>query len=316
MSDKVDINFMGLAANDGPDGPGTAIKKFLKGVFHLLTDTWPEGVTPKTAVSHVLRHPTGHYTLLTYPGTAAEGLREVRRHNSDLMENNMKQSDVVFLNGALLEKFGLTFVGEILKHRWNHEKELVLSLPSHAAYGPDDIRLFRNLVQSSNVVMGSDEEFCRLYKIDITTRPIDDDVIKKIVAAKIQAAFAEKVLQNNGMPCPQKQVAFITRGNKPALLVIAGHDEPIEVPIVNAPLNNVLGAGDTAFAGFLAGYLKGLDHETSAKIAMGLAAEKVRQTSTEPYLVDPKMSLRAIFRGPGADGIKLARAWNGVAAQR
>ena len=50
-------------------------------------------------------------------------------------------------------------------------------------------------------------------------------------------------------------------------------------------------AGDTAFAGFAAGYLKKLPPETCAKIAVALAGEKLKVDGAR--LADPKAALQS-----------------------
>lgn len=292
MGDKVAVNYMGLVSDDAQ---GRIVKRALQEArINLLTEKWPDGEKQETSVSHIIRFPGGQNTILTYPGTGVEGLKKLLRKNPDLLEQSIRDNDVVFLPGSLTEKYGQTFTDEMLRLRWIHRKELVLSLPTHANFGSTDAQTFRGLIPSANVVMGNDVEFCRICGIK-TSRPVTADQIRR-VTDEIQEAFRERVLEKNGMPCDKEQVAFIACGNKNALLVTA--DKIIEIPAVNvSQRNNLLGAGATAFAGFLAGYMKGLDHKTSATIAMALAAEKIEQETPTRNLEDPQRSLeKALLR--------------------
>jgi len=294
LGDKVDINFMGPA----PDNEqGALVKNTLKDAgINLLTEQWPAGVKQDMAVSHVIGHPSGQRsTMLTYPGAEADALREIRKNDSTLLQRSVGNSDVVYLPGSMIEKYGLTFTAELLKERWEQQKELVLTLPNRATFGPDDTRMFKGLIASANVVMGSDDEFCRLYGFN-NSRPVSEEHIN-MITDKIQTAFREKVLANNGMPCPQEQVAFVTRGKKSALLITA--DKVVKIPPARIDAaGHPLGVGDATFAGFLAGYFKGLDHENSARIGMALAAEKMRQDTASPHLEDPQLALDKVLSRP------------------
>lgn len=306
LGSDVDINFMGLA---GDDFQGRKVKDTLKKAgINLLTETWPEGITPETAMTHVVHFPSGHNSLLTYPGTEAVALNQLLAENPELLKKSIKDSDIVYLPGSFAEKFGQTLTEELLKLRWRYKKELVISLPTSATFGPHDSQTYKNLIASANVVVGNDVEFCRLYDIN-TPRPISDDDMKK-VTENIQNAFHQKVLDNEDRPCPMEQVALITRGDKPALLVTS--DKVLEIPVVaKEKVNNLLGVSDTTCAGFLAGYIRGLEHEQSAEMAMGLAAKKIEQQSCEPHLLDPEHALNRAFLRQSLKHAAAAFAANG-----
>jgi len=288
LQKEVDINLMGLAADDVH---GQAIKKFLKDAHvHLLTEEWPEGVKPETAVSHIINHPNSKPSIITYPGRGIEALHKVLEKTPHLLEEGIRKSDIVYLPESTVAKFGLPFFHKLLESRWRNRKELVLALPTTADFGPDDSARLKFLIPSCNVVMGNDVEFARILDQE-TIRPVSDEQMAR-VTDKLRQLFRERVLEKYDMPCsPYGQVALITRGDKPALLVTEDKVETIPLAKVE-DVRNQLGAGYATFAGFLAGYIKGLDHEQSASIAMGLAAEKIQQDAPAPYIEDPKAALK------------------------
>jgi len=303
MGDKVDISIMGLAADDAF---GPIVKDALKKAkIKLLTEQWPPDEEQKNAVSHVISYDNGHNTILTYPGTGPVALRTLLKQpeNSDLLEKSIRDSDIVYLPGSLTEKFSQTLTDEVLRLRWIHKKELVLALPTHANYGATDAQTFRGLLPSANVVIGSDTEFCRICDIS-AQRPVTDEQLDKVVE-EIQAAFCCKTLEKWNMPCPKEQVALITRADKPALLVTAYKVKPID-PVNIGEEKTRLGAGDAATAGFLTGYIKGMDHYHSAHLAMAMAAEKVGQDNAHPHLIDPKRSLDKILLRKSTNGLTAA----------
>lgn len=216
LNPEVSVDFIGaVAANDEN---GARIKQHLKDtdIKHLTPD-WPNGIPTQNAISHIVK--TGsHDIVATHAGTQAQALHEILKNDKNLLEASIAKSDIVYLPGSITEKFGQSLVNEILRLRWDYHKELVLALPVHATFGDSDPQTFQRLVSSANIITGNDMEFCRIYELNGNTRPITDDKMK-IVTDKIQESFDEEILQNNERPCPRGQVAFITRGNQPALLV-------------------------------------------------------------------------------------------------
>lgn len=290
LNPNTEINFLGVCGNDER---GKLVKDHLKNNgINLITDGLKNTICNETATSHIISTGFGDI-VVTNVADEAKKLRNLAFENkSKLLEDNIKHSDIVYLSGSLIEKFGKPFVDEILRLRWKHEKELVLALPVHATYNPDDISVFRGLMKSSNVVVGNDTEYSRIYELP-TNRPVNDEQIDKIVT-KIQDSFTPNLLKNNDMPCPRGQVAFITRGNKGALIVTA--KDRIEIPPASIEcVKNILGSGDTAMAAFLDAEFRGLNHEQSARYAMAMAAEKVQQADNSPYLLNPQTSREKAF---------------------
>jgi len=290
LNPDVNVDYMGMV---GDDEHGKMIKKHLQEAkINLLTPNWPEGIKQETGTTHILKN-NSHEILATYSGTAAEALNRVLGHEPHLLEKSIKKADIIYLPGSTMEKFGKSFVDEILRLRWENKKELILSLPVHANFGHDDPAVFQRLIKSANIVVGNDVEYCRIFGID-AARPTSGAHMD-IVVKGIQKAFKEEILLNNSMPCKSEPVAFITRGDQDALLVTA--KAVIKIPIAKIEnVNNSLGSGDAATAAFLDAELRGLSHEQSARYAMAMGAEKAQQTSHSPCLDNPLKARTSIFR--------------------
>ncbi|MEQ1789918.1 MAG: PfkB family carbohydrate kinase, partial [Rickettsiales bacterium] len=291
--DAINVDFLGVTGNDKL---GDMVKTHLKtSGINLPTSNHLDGITGETAVSHIIKTAAhDHDMVITYPGNEADMLREIINKNPKLLEESIAKSDIVYLSGSIIEKFGKTLVDDILTYRGNHEKEMVLSLPIHSTLGPDDTQTFRGLINSANIIVGNDKEYCRIYDIKADHPATEEQM--KIVTNNIQKSFKEEVLQNElGMPfSKQGQVAFITRGNKPALLVTK--DKVEEIPVAKiGKSGNLLGAGDAATAAFLDAELRGLTHQQSAKFAMAIGAEKVQQVNEDPRLDNVDRARKNVF---------------------
>lgn len=242
----------------------------------LLPETLPEGKpSPKTAVSYVIMFPNGKRAIVTYPGNAKDIL------TPDIITDDLvRQSDVLLVQGSLWQKLHWGFADKLLDLRWKHHKELWLALPTHAEFGEEKAGHFQWLLTSANVVMGNEEELARIYH----TSP-------QAALSCLQNTFRHhKVLEREGRQ-RRKPVGFITRGKEGAAIVTEDGIEYVKpARIEKEEIVNELGAGDTAFSGFAAGYLKGLPHHHSAQLAMTLAAEKLKINGAR--LPDPGRALR------------------------
>jgi len=69
---------------------------------------------------------------------------------------------------------------------------------------------------------------------------------------------------------------------------------------------NLLGIGNAAMGGFLAGYLKGMDHMESAELATLLAGAKIEDKENLPYLDNPQAALDKAFLRSSLGGLKSA----------
>lgn len=294
LGENLDTRIFGLAGN-GKAGDTVRHELDELGV-KIVPNQWPEGIHPETAISHVIHFPEGRNALVTHSGTNAIGVNALLQTDEGrrALEENIAASDVVYLPGSLTKKFGRQMTERITELRWKHNKEMVLSLPVHADFGPDDIDQIKFLIPSANVVAGSDTEYCRLLGLD-TKRPIPQSDMDKVVQF-VQQAFSQHVLQDNGKPCPKEQVALITRGKLPSLLIT--ENKVVEVPPMDTGVGkSKFAVGDTAIAGFLAGYMTpGVSHEQAAKLSMRMAGHKILQDRREPMLEDPHVAFEVALQ--------------------
>ncbi|MDX2112343.1 MAG: PfkB family carbohydrate kinase [Alphaproteobacteria bacterium] len=231
---------------------------------------------PESAVSFVLIYPDGQRTIATYPGNAKDVLKP------DLISDDMVSgADVVFVQGSLWQKMGEKFPDRLMDLRWQHGKELWLAMPTHAKFGEEKADLFQWLIPSANVVLSNEEELARIYK----TTP-------EHALERLQQIFQSKRSSQRLEDIAKQQVGFVTRGEKGAAVVTREGITLID-PVAIHPddIKNTVGAGDTAFAGFLFGHLKGLAPEVSAQIAMRLASEKLK--INQARLPSPENTLQA-----------------------
>jgi sugar/nucleoside kinase (ribokinase family) len=151
-------------------------------------------------------------------------------------------------------------------------------LPTQAHLAGEEKEKVMAVLNSASLVLGNQAELERLYGL-----PLDQAL-----------QHLQKTLRDHERAGAQdRMLGFITFG-KDGAAVVAPHGidfvDPLKID--NSEILNTLGAGDTAYAGFAAGYIKKLPYLDSAQIAMALAGEKLRINS--PRLPDPKTTLNTI----------------------
>jgi len=108
-----------------------------------------------------------------------------------------------------------------------------------------------------------------------------------------------------------KQLAFITCGKQGSVVITKDDIKSFAAQdIPEAEIKNTVGAGDTAFAGFLTGYVAGQPNEISANIASEFASAKLRHNGAT--LPDPKSVItekfphlsRVIFSGQNSAQVR------------
>ncbi|MEK6746094.1 MAG: carbohydrate kinase family protein [Pseudomonadota bacterium] len=278
---KLNTKYLGIAGDD--EYTEKAKTSFNEAGVELFPDpkTYQNNApNPQSARSFVLLYEDGRRTIVTHPGNAKSILKPY--HITDDM---VKDSDVVFVQGSLWQKFDEKFPDKLVTQRWDNKhdkKELWLALPTHAKFGEENAKKFQWLIPSANLILGNMEELARIYQVSHN----NPEALKKL-----QQTFnnEQHVLRDNGYT--KGQVAFITLEDQGAAIVTKDKIEFVNTrDIKPEEIINTLGAGDTAFAGFAAGYLKGLPHQTSAEIAMALANQKLRHNG--PRLNDPQEALK------------------------
>ena len=293
--DKFNIKYLGIA---GSDEYSDKVKKSFKEVgIELLPDAKSyrdHDQKPQSATSFVLMYPNGQRTIVTHPGNARNILK------SDMVTEDMiKNSDVVFMQGSLWERFDHDFVNKLTDLRFKNQKELWLALPTHAKFGEENANLFQFIIPSANVILGNKEELDRIYK---NSQEVDGDLHRDSIHALRDVLEKSKdFFKEKGWKSYRQPVALITNDTNPAY-IITGSGNPSEdyltrgitkidvKKIEDKDIVNKLGAGDTSFAGFLTGLIKNRTNAEAAELAMLMAGEKVREEG--PRLVDPRGTLR------------------------
>ncbi|MDE3059824.1 MAG: carbohydrate kinase family protein [Pseudomonadota bacterium] len=277
LGDAVAIDFMGVTGQDMHDH---IINRGLKDAgVNLVAMTHPDGKAPKSALSFVFTEADGKRTIATYPGNNREFFPP-RRVTQEL---KLPEHDIVFVQGSLWEKtdkgsgrknspdeFGLP--DKMVAERWNQNKEIWLALPTHAKFS-DSMTTdnYRFLIPSADVVLGNQEELMRIYE---TT-----DFNYAITRLQHDIAERDKYKNREGKTSKKTAVAFITRGKEGATVVTPHSRDDVPVARIDGTRIYELGAGDTAYAGFLAGHLADLTPKQSAQLAMELAAGKLKYNS-------------------------------------
>ncbi|MCE2927407.1 MAG: carbohydrate kinase family protein [Rickettsiales bacterium] len=276
MGDELECQFIGVV------GKSAYSQMIRDGLHEAHVKLIPEDIhgepRPESAVSFVLIYPDGQRTIATYPGNAKEILKP-----SLITDDLVSGHDAIFIQGSLWQKLGPEFPDSLMEKRWAYGKELWLAMPTHAKFGEEKADLFQWLIPSADVVLSNEEELARIYK----TTP--DHALQKL-----QDAFKANRTSDRLLKISHHQVGFITRGEKGAVVVMRSGLHPIDsVAIDPKDIKNMVGAGDTAFAGFLFGMQKGMSHELSAQIAMRLAGEKLK--INQARLPSPKETLKSVM---------------------
>jgi len=258
MDSAVDVDFLGVVDHDIS---GTMIKDSLDEVGITL-HPWPSPPA-QTATSYVILLKDGQRTIATYPGNARDVLMPEM-----ITETLVERADIIFLQGSLWTKMGASYADRMLDLALRMHKQIWLALPTYSLPSGEHTDIFRDAIACAQLVLGNEEELARIYH----TAP-------EAALAQLQSTLKE-------------QVGFITRGDKGAALVSRQGIERFAPPPLAHAVVNTLGAGDTAFAGFMAGTLKKFPPQKSAELAIALASAKLKVNHAR--LADPKAALQKL----------------------
>jgi len=218
----------------------------------------------QAAVSFAIVFPGGQCTTATHPGNARELLGAEM-----ITPEMMQESDIVLVQGSLWHKLEPAFADRLVRLAKIFGKILWLTLPTQAKLTPEASAHFREILPQADLVFGNEAELLRLFP----------GTVDSAVAALQQSLSGA--------------TGFITFGKEGAMIITAHTTEHVPPEHIGVgDIVNTLGAGDTSYAGFAAGFLKGLTAHDSAHIAMALAGEKLRINN--PRLPEPMASLRKI----------------------
>jgi sugar/nucleoside kinase (ribokinase family) len=270
--EEVEVRFLGMPGN-GEYGD-TIRDSLTESGIALVPERFPLCNAPmESAVSYVFTYPDGQCTIATYSGNAKDVLKPAM-----IAEHLVKNSEILLVQGSLWHKFHPEFSDRLLKLCEKHQRQLWLTLPTQHNLTEEETAKFMNALNSASLVFGNHAELQRLYEL-----PLDQSL------QHLQKAFRDR--ERAG--AQGRVLGFITYGKEGAAVVGAhGIDHVQPSHIADAEILNTLGAGDTSYAGFAAGYLKKLPDTVSAQIAMTLAGEKLRYNGSR--LPDPKTTLNTV----------------------
>lgn len=277
MGSGVQVDFIGRT---GDGHFGAMIAEAMQAAHvHMIEPAMPQNAAPDPAITYVIKYADGERTTATYPGNAHQAITVAA-----LSETMVSNTDAIFMQGSLWEKFDPAFCARMLTLRDKHCKKLWLALPTRAGFGVKRQDMW-DIIPGCNLVLANIAELSRIGGI------IDAEIKESDITTdqKGQAlARLQQSLTQDG------QAGFITDG-KYGAWVVTPH-EILHVGTVNkTEITNTVGAGDTAYAGFLYGYLTGRSLVGSAKIGMAMAGEKLKCNG--PRLPDAKATLDKILSG-------------------
>jgi sugar/nucleoside kinase (ribokinase family) len=317
LGDDVAVDFIGLAGAGPYDH--AIVDDLQDARVELHPDHLPAGApSPASALSFVFVYPEGwpdagvrkgQRVLFTYPGNARALIAPEMATDALL-----HRADMLLVQGALWEKFGpvnadpddVAFAARLMECRWRHDKDLLLTLPTHAKFGgrPRTRAHFLFLLEHADMVSCNEEELRRIF-----------DTGSDLGSALRQLQDKLNRRDGNDLGAPgstgrthreKAAVALVTCGEDGAYLVSAdarrrrglalevvtkGSIQKFAPPVIRPDeVVNTLGAGDTAFAGFVAGYLRGLDYAICAELATALTGCKLRSNAAR--LKNPLAELR------------------------
>lgn len=291
---QVQVNFIGVA---GDDVYGRLAKASLQEASINLLDI-PHAVPAESAFSYVFVNPlTKGRIIVTNPGNAGKILLP-----SIVRDEMVENTDVVFLGGGLWKRAAheertndnklLRFADKLFDLRWRNEKdghpiEAWLALPTDEIFARQESKRFRYLIASMDLVMGNMEELGYIYEDSSLYKRVREECPaldrEKALLACLQSQLAERDGIRKDQKKPERSeeaeaIGFITDGEKGAYVVTPhGGIQHVDVaPISKDEIENLVGAGDAAFAGYIIGHLGGLTPRESARLGMLLAGEKLK----------------------------------------
>ena len=217
---------------------------------------------PSTGRCFILVTPDGQRTMNTYLG-ACQDLSE-----ADIEAETIAAARVIYLEGYLWDPPAAK-AAFLKAARLAHAADRKVALSLSDAFCVDRYRdEFIGLVRDGvvDILFANEAELTSLYQTD------DFDA----AIAQLRSA---------------SPLAVVTRSEKGCVVLSSG--TAVAVPAV--PVSRVVdttGAGDLFAAGFLAGFVRGLDHTTSAKLGALAASEIIQHIGARPQ-VDLKSLARA-----------------------
>lgn len=236
-----------------------------------------DGSYPRMNVSYVINDPEiGDKRLVGFAGNAAAYLMQ-SKVTEILGSLAVKDVDTLLLPASIYRKFDAQVPEIMLSWAEENNKDIWFTLPTSHKNAFQHAERFKDIIENhAEVVLGNEEEACQLYGVKNLQEAID----------AIQQGFRRR--EESGKKNPS---AFITKGGEGAVVITADDVKHIDpVYVAKSEIRSTVGAGDTAFGGFLAGHVLGLPPEKSAHIGMVLASEKV--THAQAQLESPQAAIQ------------------------
>lgn len=269
LTKTVEVRFVGIA---GEGAYGAMIREAMKQAhITLIPEHVPHGVKTQEAVSYVFVSPDGQCTLATHPGNARAVLKPAL-----LPEHVVEHCDVVLAQGSLWRKFNTEFADRLYALTVKHGRSLWLTLPTQPHITPTERDKILEAIPHAQLILGNEGELVRMFG---GTTP---EALKKL-----QQVMRGGAVEGGWPP----SMAFITLGERGAVMVSRDAVQqflPAEIP--GGVILTTIGAGDTCYAGFAAGFLRGLSPQDAAQIGLTLAAHKLAVGG--PRLASPLEVLR------------------------
>jgi sugar/nucleoside kinase (ribokinase family) len=271
MPKEIEVRFIGVA---GESKYSDIVRDSLHeaGIVLLPEHIPTYDIRAMPGLSYVLVFPDGQCTIATHPGNARDILKP-----AVVAEHTVKNCEVLLVQGSVWHKFHDEYADRLYHLCQKHKRHLWLTLPTQKELNLRESEKMAEVLPHASLVLGNEAELSRLFKKPLTEAMSS---LQKILRGSARLSGA------NG----SEPLGFITLGDKGAAVIRTDDIEYIApVDMASDQIANTIGAGDTAYAGFAAGYLKGLSDTTAAGIAMTLASAKLRTNG--PRLADPLVTL-------------------------
>ncbi|HEU5046612.1 MAG TPA: carbohydrate kinase family protein [Rickettsiales bacterium] len=267
MGHNAHLEFLGVA---GHGVYSDSIKNDIKGTgTHLLPAQNEIGNNAEPAVSFIFTAPDGSHTLATYPGNADQLLKP-----GMITDELVRKNDVVFIPSSLWGKLGNEFPDTLLTKALANDKRVVATLPKQAQFGhPVPPGTYQKLLENADVIVGDEQELTRIYDTGH-----DFDLAAKKLLADMEER--DKLRAQAGKPARNRAPAALIVRSDNSTVLLTGSSAPGVTPVVAAgrtdfpAVKKSIGSADSAYAGFIAGYVSGLSPQQSAKMALDVARTK------------------------------------------
>lgn len=268
FDDKVSINFLGVT---GDDPYSNIIRQDLeRNNIKLISPESQVSIPSEPAISFIFTAPDGSRTIATYPGNAEEILKPEM-----ITDELINKNDAVIIPYSLWEKFDSAFPDKLLQKSLEKDKRIILTLPQQAKFSHKaPANTYKKLIENADIIVGEEKTITSIYNtgnnFELAVKELQKDIEKR-----------DKLRSESGKPPRNRSAtAFIVRNDNSATIITAPSPSgvqpktPAQRHDFPSTVNSSIGAEDSAYAGFIAGYASGLKPLESASLAMQVAETK------------------------------------------